>query len=102
MVANFTLFLLTYTIFFDCRILEDVRAKNLEAAILFVDFSKTFDSINRGKMEQILLAYGLPIETTVEQMMLYRNIKVKVHFPDGETEYFDIVVCMLQGDTLAP
>ena len=31
--------------------------KNLEAAILFVDFTKAFDSIHREKMEQILLAY---------------------------------------------
>ena len=32
-----------------------VHAKNLEATILSVDFSKAFDSIHRGKMEQILL-----------------------------------------------
>ena len=41
-------------------ILEGVRAKNLEAAILFVDFSKAFHSIYRGKMEKILLANGRP------------------------------------------
>ena len=29
--------------------------KNLQATTLFVDFSKAFDSIHRGKMEQILL-----------------------------------------------
>ncbi len=38
-------------------------AKNLQATLLFVDFTKAFDSIHRGKMEQILLAYGLPKET---------------------------------------
>ena len=37
-----------------------VRAKNLEATILFVDFAMAFDSIHRGKMDQILLANGLP------------------------------------------
>ena len=31
-----------------------VCAKNLEPTILFVDFTKAFDSIHRGKMEQIL------------------------------------------------
>ena len=46
-----------------CRILEGVRAKNLKAAILFVNFAKAFDSIHRGKMEQILLACGLPQKT---------------------------------------
>ena len=45
------------------RIFEGVRAKKLRATILFVDFTKAFDSIHRGKMEQILLAYGVPKET---------------------------------------
>ena len=34
--------------------------------------------------------------------ILYRNTKVKVRSPDGDTEYFDIVAGVLQGDTLAP
>ena len=49
-------------------------------------------------MEQILLAYGLPKEAVAAIMILYRNTKVK----DGDTEYFDIVAGVLQGDTLAP
>ena len=52
-------------------------------------------------MEQILLAYGLPEETIAAIMILYRNTKVKVRSPDGDTEYFDIVAGVLQGDTLA-
>ncbi len=53
-------------------------------------------------MEQILLAYGLPKETVAAITILYRNTKVKVCSPDGDTEYFDIVAEVLQGDTLAP
>ena len=83
------------------RILEGVRAKNLQATLLFVDFTKAIDSIHRGKMEQILLAYGLPKETVAAITILYRNNKVKVRSPDGDTEYFDIVAGELQGDTLA-
>ena len=84
------------------RILEGVRAKNLEATILFVDFSKAFDSIHREKMEQILLTYGLSKETVTAIMMLYKNMSVKVCSPDGDTDYFNIVAGVLQGDTLAP
>ena len=84
------------------RILEGVRAKNLQATLLFVDFTKAFNSIHRGKMEQILLAYGLPKETIAAITILYRNTKVKVRLPDGDTEHFDIVAGVLQGDTLAP
>ena len=76
--------------------------KNIQATILFVDFTKAFDSIHRGKMEQILLAYGLPEETVAAIMILYKNTKVKVRSPDGNTDYFDIVAGVLQGDTLAP
>ena len=35
-------------------------------------------------------------------MMLYRNTKAKVHSPDGDTDYFNIVAGVLQRDTLAP
>ena len=53
-------------------------------------------------MEQILLANGLLKETIAAITILYRNIKVKVRSPDGDTEYFDIVAGVLQGDMLAP
>ena len=59
------------------RIPEGVRAKNLQATLLFVDFSKAFDSIHR-EMEQILLAHGLPKETVAAITILYWNTKVKV------------------------
>ena len=35
-------------------------------------------------------------------MILYRNTKVKVRSPDGDTKYFDIVAGVLQGEKLAP
>ena len=65
-----------------------------------VKFAKAFDSIHKGKMEQILLVYSLPKETVAAIMMIYRNTKVKVHSPDGDTDYFDIVAGVLQRDTL--
>ena len=45
-------------------------------------------------MEQILHAYGLP-----KEMILNRNTKVKVCSPDGDTDYFDIVAGVLEGDS---
>ena len=84
------------------RIIEGMRAKILEATILFVDFSNAFESIHKGKKEEILLAYGLSKETVAAIMMLYKNTKIKVRSQDGDTDYFDIVTILLQGDTLAP
>ena len=83
------------------RIIE-VRAKNLETTLLFVDFSKPFDSIHKRKMGQIQLAYSPSKETITAIMMLYRNTKAMDHSPDGDTDFFDIVAGVLQGDTLAP
>ena len=51
------------------------RKKNLEATILFVDFSKVFDSVYREKMEQILLSHGLSKETVAAILMLYKITK---------------------------
>ena len=50
-------------------------------------------------MEQILFANSLPKETVAVIMILYKNTKVKVRTPDGDTDYFDIVIGVLQGDT---
>ena len=53
-------------------------------------------------MEKIQLAYGLPKETVAAIIMLYRNTKEKFRSPDGDTDYFDIITGVLQGDTLTP
>ena len=76
-------------------ILEGVRANNLPAVLLFIDFSKAFDSIHRGKMRDILIAYGIPQETVDAIMMLYQDTCSR------NTEFFDIIAGVLQG-TLAP
>ena len=76
--------------------------KHLQATLIFVDFTKAFDSIHRGKMEQILLAYGIPKETVAAIPILYRDTKVEVRSPDGDTGYFDIEAGVLQGEMLAP
>ena len=55
------------------RILEGIRAKNVEATLLFAVFSKVFDSIHREKMEQILLAYDLPIPDIGMMVRVFAN-----------------------------
>ena len=55
------------------RILEGVKPKNLSLTILFIDFSKAFDTVNRKEMNYILIKYGIPEEITNKIMMLYKN-----------------------------
>ena len=69
---------------------------------MFVDFCKVFDSIHRAKIEQIFLVYGLSKITVTVIMMLNKYSKAMVHSSNGDTEFFDIVCGLFQGDTLAP
>ena len=51
-------------------------------------------------MEQILQIYGIPTETIVT-IMMYRNTRSMVRYPDGDTAFFEITTGILQGYTLA-
>ena len=53
-------------------------------------------------MLRILLAYGIP-DTIVQAInTMYSNTQAVVLSPDGETDAFEILAGVLQGDTLAP
>ena len=75
---------------------------NKDLTIVFVDFKKAFDSINREVMVDILSLYGFPDKIIKAIEALYTNTKTKVITPDDETGLFDIVAGVLQGHTLAP
>ena len=53
-------------------------------------------------MLTILKAYGIPEKLVTAISILYEDTTVKVIIPDGETENFNILAGVLQGDTLAP
>ena len=82
------------------RLIEGVKERNLKAVLVFIDFKKVFDSIHRGKMLKILRAYSLPEQLVSAIGILYTGTKAKVLSPDGETELFEILAGVLQGDTL--
>ena len=82
-------------VYWSCYVKKKSQIHNV--SIIILDFS-----IHRGKMEQILPAYGISKETVAAIMILYRNTKVKVRSLDGDTDYFDIVAGVLQGHTLTP
>ena len=84
------------------HIIEGMKQKQVPAVIIYADFSKAFDSVDRSKMELILEAYGIPNEITKAIIIMYNNTRVFVRSPDGATELFDITAGVLQGDTFAP
>ncbi|CAI9720602.1 Hypothetical predicted protein [Octopus vulgaris] len=82
--------------------LEGIRAKNLNAVLLFAHFSKAIYSVHRDKMAEIHGAYGIPDETMKAVMMLYKDTRAKVQSSDGDPDFFGVRAGVLQGDTLAP
>ena len=55
-----------------------------------------------GKLFKILKAYGVPPNLLATIKALYTNTKAKILSPDRETDVFEIMMGVLQGDTLAP
>ena len=51
---------------------------------------------------KLCLPFSKPIKIVNAIREVYRNIKAKVKSPDGDTDYFDILAGVMQGDTLAP
>ena len=84
------------------RLIEEVKKNNLTAVLCFIDFKKAFDSIHRGTMMKILKAYGVPPNLLRAIESMYACSRAMVVTPDGNSEEFDILAGVLQGDTLAP
>ena len=70
------------------RITEDIKIANDKAAIVFVDFSKAFYSINKNAMLHILHLYGLPDKIIAGIKTMYDNPETLVLSPDGATDSF--------------
>ena len=79
-----------------------MKKNNLTTVLCFIDFKKAFDSIHRGTMMKILKAYGVPPNLLRAIESMYAGSRAKVVTPDGNSEEFDILAGVLQGDTLAP
>ena len=84
------------------RIVEELSNYNKEAVLVFIDFQKAFDSIDRNRMLQILEAYGTPLELVEAIKVMYTNTSAVVITPEGVTELFSVNTGVLQGDPLAP
>ena len=76
--------------------------KKLRDDSKIVGFSEAFDSIHRGKMEQIFLVFSLPPKNPYNYNDVLKNTKVNVRSPDEDTDFFDIAAGVLPGNKFAP
>ena len=68
----------------------------------FVENSKAFDSVDWNYIENIMLSYDIPTETVDAVMSVYYGATAAVKSDGDISDYFDLGVGVLQGDTLAP
>ena len=78
-------------------ILDMCRVSKRMTTIIFVDFSKAFDSIDRRAISIVLSKYGVSELLIANVMQFY--IGTSAH---GNTENFSTTSGVLQGDSLAP
>ena len=79
-----------------------MRNHQKEAAIIFIDFKKTFHSEDRNKVFPIFHAHGIPEKIVKAIQIIYVNTSAVVLTPEEETTNFNINTGVLQGDPVAP
>ena len=78
------------------------RVSKRMTTIIFVDFSKAFDSIDRRAISIVLSKYGVSELLIANVMQFYIGTSAVVATAHGNTEIFSTTSGVLQGDSLAP
>ena len=81
-------------------IIEEIRNSSRNATLVFIDFSKSFDSTNKKAMLHIPSMYGIPDEIIATIKRMYENPETFLDTADGPTNIFSTKTSILQGDTL--
>ena len=70
--------------------------------VVFVDYGKAFDSVDRRAIPVVLRHYGVPDPAVADVMQLNHGSSAAVSTRIGLTETFDTTSGVLQGDTQSP
>ena len=83
-------------------IIDSCRTHQRCVSIVFVDFTKAFDTVCRAAIPTILSYYGVPSVLINAIMELYQGTCARVQTSHGPSDEFTTSSGVLQGDTLAP
>ena len=84
------------------RLMELSREQHQALRIAFVDFTKAYDSVPRGKLWELLLEYGIPPSFVYRVSALHNRTNVKVRLGGLLGEEFLTKLGLRQGCVLAP
>jgi len=88
-------------IFMVQQITEKGKEHNLQLFLLFIDYEKAFDSVNRDKLWE-MMENKIPNYLLNTIKCIYRNMMVRIKFNDGISETIHINKGVRQGCSLSP
>ena len=77
----------TDAIFTVQQIIEKRKEHNLRLFLLFTDYEKAYDNVNRDKLWE-MMENKIPVYLMSTIKCIYRNTKVKIKFNDNISEQF--------------
>ena len=85
-----------------CILLDAARTQKRYLTIVFVDYSKAFDSVDRRAIPVVLRHYSVPDQVVADVMQLYHGPSAAASARFGLTETSGTTGGVPQGDTLSP
>ena len=83
-------------------LIEEVRNSKEEAFIIFIDYTKAFDSVKHSNLFQIMINMGFPEHLVSLIANLYTNQKATIRWNGEHCEFFNIRKGVRQGCILSP
>jgi len=83
-------------------IMEKAREFQKNICFCFIDYAKTFDSVDHNKLWKILKEMGIPDQQTCLLRNLYAGQEATVRTRHGTTDWFQIGKRVRQGCILSP
>jgi hypothetical protein len=84
------------------KILESKWEYNETVPQLFIDFKKTYDSVRREVLYNILIEFGIPMKLVMHIKMCLNKTYSKVRIGKHLSHSFVVQNGLKQGDTLSP
>ena len=83
-------------------VIDDAEMHEKDLFVMYLDFSKAYDSVEHDMIKRTLLHYKIP-HTIIDIIMnLYDENTAHIFTPHGRTESIEIKNGVKQGDTLSP